>query len=414
MKMTTIKTTLLAAAAVTAVSTMAHADDLSDFKALIEALTTRDATSQSAVNVPRGFRIHPAADAAAPEDAAAAVEEPFVEVKTSGYIKTGFIHSDIKDGLPLDKSRDFDVEGGVNVKGSVQSALGEVGATIQAKWDIAESSTNAASFALRDEGLIGFWQFADTMKLEAGRGNAGRLENGIDKNTKRLWTFGNRRVRSENAGAGFFDRDAYNAFMGLAYASGPIQVTVRAHDATRGVVDAAGKNGYDDDALGASAKGVYTSDLFALELAGGYWGESNAKTLPIVYQTGVKWLAGVGTELDVIPGLPISLGFQTGKLHNGTKTMKVSGSVGFTLTDTITAGVGAGWTKISGVPVGSLTEINHKEKVVHGEIYYAPMSYLIIGLEADYFKDGKPKVGVPAALLNNDGFTGAVVTRYSF
>jgi hypothetical protein len=410
MKMTTIKTTLFAAAAMTAASTMAHADELSDFKALIEALTTRDATAHAAVNVPRGFKIHPTADAA-PADAAAEVEEPFVEVKTSGYIKTGFIHSDIKDGSPLDKSSDFDVEGGVNVKGSVQSALGEVGATIQAKWDIAESSTNAASIALRDEGLIGFWQFADTMKLEAGRGNAGRLENGIDKNTKRLWTFGNRRVRSENAGAGFFDRDAYNAFMGLAYASGPIQVTVRAHDATRGVTGAAGS---DDDALGGSARGVYTSDLFALELAGGYWGQSNAKNLPLINQIGVKWLAGVGTELDFISGLPISLGFQTGKLHNGTKTMKISGSVGFTLTDTITAGVGAGWTKISAVPVGSVTEINHKEKVIHGEIYYAPMSYLIVGLEADYFKDGKPKVGVPAALLNNDGFTAAVVTRYSF
>jgi hypothetical protein len=414
---TTLKTILFASAAVALGSTMAQADALSDLKAAIAALNSRDVAAQTAVNVPKGYRINPTADTAAAD---VAVDEPFVEVKTSGYIKTGYIHSDIKDGPVgpgFDKSRDFDVEGGVNVKGSVQSALGEVGTTIQAKWDIAESSTNAATIALRDEGLIGFWQFADSFKLESGRGNAGRLENGIDKNTRRLWTFGNRRVRAENAGNGFFDRDAYNAFFGLAYASGPLSLTIRAHDATRGVVDAAKVSGYDDDAIGGSAKGSFTGEMFSIEMAGGYWGESNAKTLPIVYQTGVKWLAGVGTELDFIPGLPISIAAQTGRLHNGTKSMKVSGSVGFTLSDDITAGIGGGWTKISNTPAGSLTEIDHTEKVIHAEIYYAPLAQMLIGLEADYYKDGKPKVPLTAtnaAIINNDGFTAAVVTRYAF
>ena len=388
----------------------ARADDLSDLKALINALTAKDANNMASVNLPTQYRIHPTADAA-PADGAPAVEEPYVEVKTTGYIKTGFIFSDAYDGGRLDKSRDFDVEGGVNVKGSVQSPLGEVGATIQAKWDIAESSTNAATIALRDEGLIGFWQFTDTMKLEAGRGNGGRMENGIDKNTKRLWTFGNRRVRSENAGNGFFDRDMYNAFMGLAYASGPMQLTIRAHDATRGITGAAGS---DDDALGFSAKGLFTGEMISLEAAGGYWGQSDAKYLPVVNQTGVKWLMGAGAELNFIPGVPFSIAAQTGRLHNGTKSMKVSASMGFTLTDEITAGIGAGWTKISGVPAGSAVELNHKEKYVHGEIYYAPMSYLLVGLEADYLKDGKVKNNPVTALRSLGGFTGAFVTRYSF
>ncbi len=404
-----MKTALFATAALSAFAPIAHADALADLKSVMELVNSRDALYRAAPQIPNGYNVNPTADANAP--AVDAVEEPFVDVKVSGYIKTGYIHSDIKDGSPLDKSRDFDVEAGVTVKGSVQSALGEVGSTIQAKWDIAESSNNAASFALRDEGIIGFWQFADTLKLETGRGNAGRLENGIDKNTKRLWTFGNRRVRAENAGANFFDRDAYNAMFGLAYASGPITLTVRAHDATRGVTGAAGS---DDDAVGASIKGGYTADLFNLEMVGGYWGQSNAKNLALPLQVGVKWLAGVGTELDFIPGLPISIGAQTGRLHNGTKSLKVSGSVGFTLTDDITLGLGAGWTKISNTPVGSLTEINHTEKLIHGEIYYAPLAQMLIGLEADYYKDGKPKVGPNAALSNNDGFTAAVVTRYSF
>jgi hypothetical protein len=406
--MKTIKTAICATAALTAMSTLALADPLSDLKSVFQNLTARDAASQAAVQAPDGFRVYPTADAVATD---AAVEEPFVEVKTSGYIKTGYIYSQVKDGIPLDNSSDFDVEAGVNVKGSVQSAIGEIGTTIQVKWDTAESTTNLASIALRDEGIIGFWQFTDTLKLETGRSNAGRLENGIDKNTKRLWTFANRRVRAENAGDGFFDRDAYNAFFGLAYSEGPLSLTARIHDATRGVKDGAGKTGFDDDAIGASAKGVFTSELFSLEMAGGYWGQDDAKNLPIDKQTGVKWLAGVGTELDFIPGLPISIGAQSGRLHNGAKSMKVSGSVGFTLTDNITAGFGAGWNKISASP--NVAD-NRSEKMLHGEIYYAPMSQLIIGLEADYYDDGRPKVAAGAIPASNDGFTGAVVTRYAF
>ena len=401
--MKTIKTGLLATAALAAASTFAHADALADLKSVIAALNTRDAVSQTSVQVPRGYRVSPTADSA---DAPATVEEPFVDLKVTGYIKTGFIYSQVKTNG--DDKADFDVEGGVNVKGSVQSALGEVGATIQAKWDIAESSTNAATFALRDDGLIGFWQFADAMKLEMGRSNAGRLENGIDKNARRIWTVQNRRIRSENAGNGFFDRDAYNAFAGLAYASGPIALQVRFHDATRGI--GAGLNA-DDDALGVSAKAVYAGDVVGFEASGGYWGEDGAANLPLAQQTGVKYLIGVGTELNFIEGVPVSLGAQYGELHNGTQSVKLSGSFGLTLTDTIGAGFGGGWTKISNTPAGmpntpNSTSGDHEELVAVGGVYYSPMTYLTLGLEGDWVDDSRPAI--------SDGLTGAIVARYAF
>ena len=401
--MKTIKTGLLATAALAAASTFAHADALADLKSVIAALNTRDAVSQTSVQVPRGYRVSPTADSA---DAPATVEEPFVDLKVTGYIKTGFIYSQVKTNG--DDKADFDVEGGVNVKGSVQSALGEVGATIQAKWDIAESSTNAATFALRDDGLIGFWQFADAMKLEMGRSNAGRLENGIDKNTRRIWTVQNRRIRSENAGNGFFDRDAYNAFAGLAYASGPIALQVRFHDATRGI--GAGLNA-DDDALGVSAKAVYAGDVVGFEASGGYWGEDGAANLPLAQQTGVKYLIGVGTELNFIEGVPVSLGAQYGELHNGTQSVKLSGSFGLTLTDTIGAGFGGGWTKISNTPAGmpntpNSTSGDHEELVAVGGVYYSPMTYLTLGLEGDWVDDSRSAI--------SDGLTGAIVARYAF
>ena len=398
-----IKTGLLATAALLTISTLAHADALADLKAAIVGIDIREATGQAAVGLPRGYTVSPTADAAGTD---LAVEEPFVEVKVSGYIKTGFIYSQVNTNG--DAKSDFDVEGGVNVKGSVQSALGEVGATIQAKWDIAEATNNAASFALRDDGLIGFWQFADSMKLEMGRGNAGRIENGIDKNTRRIWTVQNRRIRAENAGNGFFDRDMYNGFMGLAYASGPIALQVRAHDATRGI--GAGLNS-DDDAIGVSAKAVYSGEVVGFEASGGYWGQDGAANLPLAQQTGVKYLIGAGTELNFIEGVPLSFSGQYGELHNGTQSIKMSGSVGLTITDTIGAGFGGGWTKISNTPAGmpntpNNTSGNHEELVAVAGVYYSPMSYLTLGLEGDWVDDSRPAI--------SDGLTGAFVARYAF
>ena len=399
----TIKSGLLATAALVTISTLAHADALADLKAAIVGIDTRQAAGQASVGLPRGYSVNPTADAAGTD---LAVEEPFVDLKVTGYIKTGFIYSQVKTNG--DDKADFDVEGGVNVKGSVQSALGEVGATIQAKWDIAESSTNAATFALRDDGLIGFWQFSDAMKLEMGRSNAGRIENGIDKNTRRIWIVQNRRIRAENAGNGFFDRDMYNGFMGLAYASGPIALQVRLHDATRGI--GAGLNA-DDDAIGVSAKAVYSGEVVGFEASGGYWGEDGAANLPIAQQTGVKYLIGAGTELNFIEGVPLSFSGQYGELHNGTQSLKVSGSVGLTITDTIGAGFGGGWTKISNTPAGmpntpNNTSGNHEELVAVAGVYYSPMTYLTLGLEGDWVDDSRPAI--------SDGLTGAFVARYAF
>ena len=400
--MKTIKTALCATAALATVSTVAHADALADLKSVLEKLSTRDMVSQSAVHIPMGFKIHPTADTA-PADAAAgdAVEEPFIEVKTSGYIKAGYIYSQITDGTApyKDASSDFDGEAGATVKGSVQSSLGEVGASASLKWSIAESTDNAVT--LGDDGFAAFWQFADTMKLDIGRGTGGALDNGIDKNTRRIWTVADKRVRPERAGNGFFDDKGYSGFMGVTFASGPVTLNIKAHDATRGVDG----GGYDDDAVGVSGKGTMTSDMINLEVSGGYWGEDDAVNRPLIKQTGVKWLAGAGTELNFIPGVTISLAAQTGRLHNDTETVNVSGSAGITLTDDINMGIGAGWKKVSNSPT---VADNRIERVINGGIYYAPLAQMIIGLEADWLDDGKP------ASTTNDGYTAAVVTKYSF
>ncbi len=407
--MNTFKTFILATVALTAASTVAHADALVDLKSILAKLNANDVASQVAAQMPRGFKISPTADSTAAD---AAVEEPFIDVKTSGYLKTGFIVSDYATASVLKTAThsksDFDAEAGVNVKGSVQSPLGEVGVTVQAKWNLDPNINNGVkAFALRDEGIIGFWQFAPTMKFETGRGNGGRMENGVDKNTRRLFTFANRRVRSENAGVGFFDRDMYNAFMGLTYAEGPVTLQLRAHDASRGI--GGGGVNSDANALGGSVKAVYAGDVIGFEASGGYWGEDTASNLGLTAQTGVKWLAGIGTELNFIEGVPLSFAGQMGELHNGTQMLDLSGSVGFTLTDTVNAGLGGGWKRISNMPTGTALNTqfeNHEELAVVGGVYYSPMTYLTLGLEGDWLNDSRPAMA--------QGFTGAFVSRLSF
>jgi hypothetical protein len=409
--MKTLKTTLCATVALTALTTVAQADGLSNLKAAMKSMTKHDAASKIGTQVPDGFVIYSTADAPA-TDATGAVEEPFIEVKVSGYIKGGYIYSDVKTTppagslAPKDASQNFDGEAGATIKGSVQSTLGEVGGSLSMKWAIAESLDNAVS--LGDDGFSGFWQFADTVKWEVGRGSSGTLDNGIEKNTRRIMTSAHKRVRQERAGNGFFDDKAVSFYTGLAYASGPVSFNVRVNDATRGVVDAGKFAGYDDDAIGISAKGALTSDMINVEMSGGYWGQDNADVLPLKLRTGVKWLAGVGTEINAIEGVSISIAGQMGELHNGAKTSNLSGSLGFTLTDDITAGIGAGWKKVNNSPAGSPAESDHIERVINGGIYYAPLANMIIGVEGDWLEDGK------TAAHSNDGYTGALVTRYSF
>jgi hypothetical protein len=406
--MKTLKTILFATVAISAISTSAHADGLSALKSAMIGLKHRDAVSHASTQVPDGFVIFSTADAPT-TDSTGAVEEPFVEVKVSGYIKAGYIYSQITDTPPVgslapkDASADFDGEAGATIKGSVQSTLGEVGGSLSMKWAVAESLDNAIS--LGDDGFSGFWQFVDTMKFDIGRGQAGNLENGIEKNTRRIWTTAHKRVRPERAGNGFFDDKAVNMYMGVTYASGPVTLSFRAHDATRGVVDALKFSGYDDDATGVSAKGTLNTDMINFEVAGGYWGEDNANILPVAKQTGVKWLAGAGAEINAIEGISISLAAQTGELYSGATMWNTSGSLGFTLSDSVTAGVGAGWKKVSSSP--SLAD-NRVERVINGGIYYAPLANMLIGVEGDWLDDGKP------ALTTNDGYTGAFVTKYSF
>jgi hypothetical protein len=406
----TLKTLLCATVATAAISTVAYADSLSALKSMMTSMTKRDVAAKVGTQVPTGITIFSTADA--PPADGAAVEEPFIEVKMTGYIKGGYIYSEIKDTpptgslAPKDASSDFDGEAGTTIKGSVQSTLGEVGGSLSLKWQIAESLDNAVS--LGDDGFSGFWQFNNNMKFDIGRGSAGALDNGIEKNTRRIMTVAHKRVRAERAGNGFFDDKAVNFYTGLTYAEGPMTLQLRMNDATRGVLDAGKIAGYDDDAIGFSGKGTLNTDMINFEMAGGMWGQDNADLLPLKNRTGTKWLAGIGTEINAIEGVSISLAAQAGELHSGAKTTNYSGSLGFTLTDDITAGIGAGWKKVSNSPAGSPAESDHTERVINGGIYYAPLANMIIGVEGDWLDDGK------TVAHSNDGYTGALVTKYSF
>jgi hypothetical protein len=88
--------------------------------------------------------------------------------------------------------------------------------------------------------------------------------------------------------------------------------------------------------------------------------------------------------------------------------------LGLTITDTISAGFGGGWTKITNTPAGipallppnNNTAGDHEELVAVAGVYYSPMTYLTLGLEGDWVDDSRPAI--------SDGLTGAFVARYAF
>ena len=106
-----MKIGLLASAAFASLSTIANADGLADLKSVIAALSPRAALSQTSVQLPKGYTVDPTADAAGTD---IAVEEPFVEVKVSGYIKTGFIKlvGGNQDAGSIGRNLEGDVFGG--------------------------------------------------------------------------------------------------------------------------------------------------------------------------------------------------------------------------------------------------------------------------------------------------------------
>jgi hypothetical protein len=400
-----MKTALLATAAIAAVASSANANELADLKAQIEALNARISQVEAAPAVPAGYQlvsitkgqalkfgldsdvdgpatlisVLPAADAPAG-----------TTVSISGSVKAGLVFSQVDDGVAadlngdgdfldpgeaaiLDNSLDVDTGAGITIAGVTDTAVGEVGAKVNFDFSYRESTDGQMELAA--DGWWGYWEFADGMKLGGGRDGSLAGVGGIESNTKRLFTS----AHGTHPGAGD------QAQIRLSYASGPLGFAIAVEDATRNTLAA-----NDDDALGVAAEMTYAGDMFNVELAGGMWGDDDAVSSP-----NQKYQFGAAVGFNIADGVKTTLGAAIGKRHDGVKVRGVSGSASAAIADGISIEMGAGWKKLGTV----------KTTAVVGGLYYSPVSQLVIGLEADWFRESGSA---------NDGTTVAFVTKYSF
>jgi hypothetical protein len=234
-----MKWALLGGAALAVTATAARADDLSQLKAQIEALQSRvsQLEAQPQSSMPSGYSllalrdgqgtfeglppqrygdrdredqgitlsVVPTADAA-----------PVAEVTVAGEIRTALIYTD-RDDVD-DDSLDVAVRGRLNVKGKVDTAVGEVGGYIRLQasgggnfGDYSESASMPKAY--------GWWKFAPEWELMTGyNDNVGALQTNYD------WLVSSIPIRT--VGPSNINNEQFR----LTFASGPLSFAISIED----------------------------------------------------------------------------------------------------------------------------------------------------------------------------------------
>jgi hypothetical protein len=292
--MKTMKMALLAGAAIAVSAATAHADELSDMKAQIEALNARMAAMETAPSVPAGYQllavskgealqvpglgdsdrdrvtnsratiisVMPTADAPAG-----------TTISWSGYVRAAVIYAGqegdlteknfitvngayVKDGVDKvsdlqDDDWDVKARGQLRVVATTDTAVGEVGVELKMRSDLNGNGTSDVYMKT----AWGYW--AMTPELTFGGGYAGSLGNigyGYDGACTCYYT--------DNADVGFDPGDTTQ--LRLSYSSGPFSMAVALEDASTNQDSVAG------DQLGAAGEIKYSGDTFSGEISGVY------------------------------------------------------------------------------------------------------------------------------------------------
>ena len=260
--MKTMKMALLAGAAVAVSAAAAHADELSDLKAQVEALNSRVAAMETAPSVPAGYQLlaiskgdalqvpgmlgsdrdRVTSDRATVISVMPTADAPAgTTISWSGYVRAAVIYSgasgdgtlkrSYNDGTgyavysklkaSADSYDDWDVKarGQLRVVATTDTAVGEVGVELKLRADFNGNGTSDVYMKT----AWGYW--AMTPELTLGGGYAGSLGNigyGYDGACTCYYT--------DNADLAFDPGDTTQ--MRLSYASGPFSMAVAIEDAS--------------------------------------------------------------------------------------------------------------------------------------------------------------------------------------
>jgi hypothetical protein len=390
--MNVLKIALLGTAALAAVSVSARADDLADLKAQIEALNGRISQLESSPSIPAGYQLLSVSEADAIIIPGYGVDKDFgskatnigilptadvpasTNIQWSGYVKSGLVytrHSDrdniVSSGTQALDSKTLDVvaKAGLKVVGTTETAVGEVGVrvTLQTASAWTAGGHNGNGGTVTDDGYWGWW--AMTPELTLGGGAQGSLagnDSGFD---------GKEGIEFFGDGSGGYNHNGKDpAQIRLSYASGPLAFAIALEDEN---------NTATNSALGVAGEMKYSGDTIGFELNAGYW--DNA-----ISANDSNWTLNAGANIGLGDIATLSIAAGVGEdaniSGNADRYAKVSAWTNFTLSDAVSAQMGASYKDVKAV-AGVRGDIFS----FGAGIYYSPVSQLKLGLEGIYTRE---------------------------
>ena len=413
--MKTMKLALLGGAALAVMTAGAQADDLSALKAQIESLNARVAQMEAAPAVPAGYSLLTISEGTQQvipglevlrKDALSTGNKATVigilptadapattEITWSGYARAALVY--VSQNGPDDI--DVYARGQIKVSGKTETAVGEVGATIEyrANFD-GRRIMNVNDIYV--EQAWGYW--AMTPELTLGGGFAGSLGNigyGYDGACNCYYT--------DNADVAFNPGDTSQ--MRLTYASGPFSASIALEDASSfNPIDA--DNGFladtfdpfwgQGDSLGVAGEIKYSGDTVSGEISG-VWRDGGDTRLatpgPLGLATGAfrpsdAWQVGMGLGFALGDMASLSLAGAMGGIVNGQEFWGVSALASMNLSDSVHAEIAGGYKNYNNQlnagwdAAGAVNARLPDVTAVLAGIYYDPVSQLTIGLEGEY------------------------------
>jgi hypothetical protein len=395
--MKTMKMALMAGAAIAVSAAAAHADELSEMKAQIEALNARVATMETAPSVPSGYQLLAVSkgealqvpgmmgsdrDRVTNDRATIITVMPTADapagttISWSGYVRAAVIYAGAEGDAKLKRSEltdagnysvytkltgsannddDWDVKarGQLRVVATTDTAVGEVGVELKMRGDFA--GNGVADVYMKT--AWGYW--AMTPELTLGGGYAGSLGNigyGYDGACTCYYT--------DNADVAFNPGDTSQ--MRLSYASGPFSMAVAIEDAGiyGGYIgDGSSSNG---NQLGVAGEIKYSGDMFSGEISAVYrMVDGNDYTAGNVNLTSAV-AVGFDSDVDGLWQVGAGLGFNLGDVASLSLAAAI-GSGPFTEVNNYTGEITTSlpvnndWWGISGLASANLSDAVHAE-----------------------------------------------------
>ncbi len=298
--MKTMKMALMAGAAVAVSAAVAHADELTDLKAQVEALNARVAAMETAPSVPTGYQLLAISkgeaaqvpgmlgsdrDRVVNDNATIISVMPTADapagttISWSGYVRAAIVYAGqegdatfkrayndgtgyaqvtkIKISGSNDDDWDVKARGQLRVVATTDTAVGEVGVELKMRADF--NGNGAGDVYMKT--AWGYW--AMTPELTLGGGYAGSLGNigyGYDGACTCYYT--------DNADLSFDPGDTTQ--MRLSYASGPFSMAVAIEDSGFNNGFGNDNNNYNGQNLGVAGEIKYSGDSFSGEISGVY------------------------------------------------------------------------------------------------------------------------------------------------